>query len=278
MLFHRVIWGMKGKIIYMSYMNASIINIEILSSTSVQKPYPKYLHGLCYHLASKSGEHNQYQPPKFHPFISKWRRNKQGTEGHIKIAITDEILNQNMLKTLGKNACLRLGRHKFVISRYNVDRQETIALNLNKAMPIPDEFKICFITPTKFRSRNGQFYETIAYPDMDLVIRSIARNLHILYDVEVTLEQQKNLVKNILLINAIGYPVQAKIDKNSKYEKSFVGELHLSCINLNPKQKKLLGLLLRSAMYTGVGHKKGYGYGHIKIDRLDKRMENNNIL
>src|SRR5699024_12321871 len=85
-------------------------------------------------------------------------------------------------------------------------------------------------------------------------------------------------VKNILLINAIGYPVQAKIDKKSKYEKSFVGELHLSCINLNPKQKKLLGLLLRRAMYPGVGHKKGNGYDHIKIDRLDKRMENKNIL
>ncbi|HLR41518.1 MAG TPA: CRISPR system precrRNA processing endoribonuclease RAMP protein Cas6 [Virgibacillus sp.] len=262
----------------MNYISASIINIEIQSSELVQKPYPKYLHGLCYHLASKRGEHNKYTPPKFHPFISKWRRNKQGIEGHIKIAITDEILKQNMLETLGKNASLRLGRHKFVISRYNVDRQETVSLNVNNAIPIPDEFKICFITPTKFRSRNGQFYETIAYPDINLVIRSIARNLHILYGVEVTLEQQKNLVENVLLINAIGYPVQARIDKSSKYENSFVGELHLSCINLNLEQKKLLGLLLRSAIYTGVGHKKGYGYGHIKVNRLEKRTENNDIL
>ena len=262
----------------MSFINASIIDIKIQSSESIQKPYPKYLHGLCYHLANKKGGHNKYQPPKFHPFISKWQRNKQGTEAHIKIANTDEALNQNMLETLKKSVTLRLGRNKLIVSRYGIDRQETIPLDFDNSIPVPDEFKICFMTPTKFRSRNVQYYETIAYPDINLLIRSIARNLHILHGVEVSLEQQQQMAGNILLMNAIGYPVQSKIDKNSKYESSFVGELHLSCVHLKQEQKKMLGLLLRTAMYTGVGHKKGYGYGHIKIDKPGNKIEKNQTL
>src|SRR5699024_2633175 len=93
------------------------------------------------------------------------------------------------------------------------------------------------------------------------------RNLHILYGVEISLEEQEELEKSIILLNVTGYPVSSKIDRSSKYENGFVGELHLSCKNMCEEQKQLFGMLLRTALYTGVGHKKGYGYGHIKIKR-----------
>src|SRR5699024_8690288 len=116
-------------------------------------------------------------------------------------------------------------------------------------------------------TRNLQHYGTTAYPDINLLIRSISRNLHILYGVKLDIEKQEGLAKNILLINAIGYPVRSKISRSSEYEDGFVGELHLSCINLDEEQKRIFGMLLRTALYTGIGHKKGYGYGHIKINR-----------
>lgn len=251
----------------MGYICASIINIELRSDKYVQKPYPKFLHGLCYHLAGKSYSHHKYKPPKFHPFISNWNANKWGTKANIKIANIDEKLKLNILDSLERSSLLRLGYSQLTITRFAIERQENISLDLSKSIPVPNEFKINFITPTKFRTRSVQYYGTTAYPDVSLLIRSISRNLHILYGVKLTLEKQEELAKNILLINAIGYPVRSKIGRTSEYEDGFVGELHLSCVNLDEEQKRIFGMLLRTAMYTGIGHKKGYGYGHIKINR-----------
>lgn len=250
------------------HIDASIIQIELQSDKYVQKLFPKYLHGLCYHLAGENYPHEKYLPPMFHPVIAKWRGNGAGgTQATIKIHSLSQELTSNIMQSLEEAHVLRLGHEELGIKRYSIEKQENIPLDVCNAKPVPDEFKINFNTPTKFRTRNSEHYETKAYPELKLLIRSLARHLHILYAVQISLEEQKELINNISLINAIVYPVQAKIDKNYPFDNSFIGELHISCRNLNEKQKKLFGMMLRTAKYSGVGHKKGYGFGHIEITR-----------
>ncbi len=252
----------------MKHINASIIQIELQSDKYVQKPYPKYLHGLCYHLAGESYPHEKFSPPMFHPTIVKWRGHRAwGTQATIKIYSLSQELTLNIMQSLVKAYTLRLGNEELQIKSYSIEKQEQIPLEVSVSKPVPSEFKINFNTPTKFRTRNTENYVTKAYPDLKLLIRSLARNLHILHDVKISLAEQEELINNISLINAIGHPVQVKIDRSSSFDQSFIGELHISCRKLNEKQKKLFGMMLRTAKYSGVGHKKGYGFGHIQIKR-----------
>lgn len=252
----------------MKNLTASIIHIELQADKYVQKPYPKYLHGLCYHLAGEHYPHPKFSPPEFHPYIKKWKSSSQwGTKATIEIGCINNDLTFAFLETLKDSSTLRLGSQELKVASYQVVKQENISLDRSLAIPVPKDFKISFATPTKFRTRGIQTYETKAYPDIRLMIRSLARNLHILYDVRTSKEELERLIDNIILVNAIGHPVQSKIDKKATYDNSFIGEIQLSCEKLSEDQLKLFGLLLKTARYTGVGHHKGYGYGHIEIKR-----------
>lgn len=249
-------------------ITATTIQIQLKSDKYIEKPYPKSLHGLCYHLAGENYPHNDHLPPMFHPFINNWKASKQwGTKATIRISNVDEKLTRNMLQTLAKVKKIRLGSMDLTIDDVTLVKQETIPLDVNATSPVPDEFKLKFDTPTKFRSRSNCTYATKAYPDIQLFIRSVARNLHLLFGVKMNLEEQDNLIANIDLMNAIGYPIHSKIERNVSSDNSFIGELHLNCQRLTLEQKKMFGLLLKTAKYTGVGHKKGYGFGHIQIKR-----------
>ncbi|MFD1848935.1 CRISPR system precrRNA processing endoribonuclease RAMP protein Cas6 [Oceanobacillus bengalensis] len=252
----------------MKYINASIIQIELQSDKYVKKPYPKYLHGLCYYLAGKDYPHEKYRPPMFHPSIMKWKGNKEwGTHAIILISSINKDLTSNILQSLEKVNVLRLGFNEMQLKTFTIQKQETIPLDAKVTIPVPDEFKISFNTPTRFRTRETDHYITKAYPELNLLIRSMARNVHILYGVKIGLKEQEELTNSIMLIDVIGYPIQAKIDRKSEFEDCFIGEIHISCRKLNQEQKKLFGILLRTAKYSGVGHKKGYGFGQIQIKR-----------
>ena len=224
----------------MKSINASIIQIELRSDKYVPKPYPRYLHGLCYYLAGNDYPHEKYRPPMFHPSVVKWRGNKEwGTHATILISSIDKKLTSNILQSLEEANVLRLGHCEMQIKTFSIQKQETIPLDAKVTVPVPDEFKISFNTPTRFRTRETEHYITKAYPDLKLLIRSLARNLHILYDIKISLKEQEELSNSILLINVIGYPMQAKIDRKSVFEDSFIGEIHMSCRKLSQKQKKL---------------------------------------
>lgn len=247
---------------------ASAIKIELRSDKYVPKPYPKHLHGLCYNLAGDDYPHKKYYPPMFHPAILKWKRNKEGgTDAIVLLSSYSKELTNSILQSLEKIDALRIGYGELQLIKIVIQKQETIPLNIEKSIPVPDEFKIRFTTPTRFRTRETEHYMTKAYPDLKLFIRSMARNLHILYGVKISLKEQDELTNKTMLVNVIGYPVQAKIDRKSAFEDSFIGEIHISCRELSHEQKALFGMLLRVAKYSGVGHKKGYGFGHIQIKR-----------
>lgn len=247
---------------------ASTIQIELKSESYVYKPYPKHLHGLCYFLAGKDYPHVKYRPPEFHPFIRQWNSSKlDGTEAIIQIQCIGEALTYAMLHTLDTTRELWLGHGSLKITHYSLNKQEVLPLNHLQATPVPTEFKLVFLTPTRFRTFQVDRYHTKAYPDLRLLIRSMARSIHILYNVKISINEQEELIRSISIINVIGYPVDVKIDRYSKYDDSFVGEIHLSCHQLSDEQRRLFGMLLKVAKYSGVGHKKGYGFGHIELKR-----------
>lgn len=246
---------------------ASIIEVELSSDKYVRKPYPAALHGLCYYLAGEDYPHKKFMPPFFHPFIMNWKSGKWGTKVILQITSMDIELTERMLNSLQSLRDIRLGHGNLLIERFNLIKQEDIPLDPEQAVPVPNEFKIEFVTPTRFRTFKIDRYLSKAYPDLRLFIRSAARQLHLLYGVEIGLEEQEKLIQGIEIIHVVGYPVQVKIDAKAPYDDSFIGEMHLVCTKLSEKDKRLFGLLLKTAKYFGIGHKKGYGNGHIKIKR-----------
>lgn len=252
----------------MNPIHASVIKIEIQSNSYVQKPYPYELQGLCYHLAGSNYKHEKHLPPKFHPYLAEWKSNsKFGTKATLKISSISEELTDGILRSLELTEVIRIGQKELPLVGFTVEKQELVSLEVEHSKPAPDEFKINFQTPTKFRTRASNSYSTRAYPDLKLFLRSAARNLHIQFGLKISLEEQDQLVEQIRLVNAIAYPVKVKCERKEPIQDSFIGEVHLDCRNLDMQQKKLLGLLMKSVKYTGVGHKKGYGLGHIQIKR-----------
>lgn len=250
-------------------IKATTIRIDLQSDSFVQKPYASNLHGFCYHLAGENYHHPKYRPPSFHPYIKRWTSSKYGTDATILLSSIDERLTLIMLHNLENLKEIRLGHGTLNVVSFSIEKQEVIELDTKKATPVPNEFKILFSTPTTFRTRkpSSAFYESRAYPSLTYLVRSLSRYLHILFEKEISLEDQDELVEKITLVDAIAYPVQSRINRSSPLADYFIGEVHLICDRLSEEQKKLFGLLLKVAKYVGVGYKTGYGYGHIMIKK-----------
>lgn len=248
----------------------SNIEIIIYSNNRRGKPFFKSLHGLSYNLAGKDYPHIHNSPPKFHPVIKKWNTNKEGTNATLSLKTVDEDLLNNIVNSLKENDNIHIGKNEFKVKEYKIIKQEHIDFN-GEIPSLPNYFKIDFKTPTTFRTKNNgepmTDYQTIAFPDIHFMIRSMARNAHKLFGFECTLEEQRNIADKIIIFNSVILPQQVRLAVNMPIIDTFMGYIHLDISELNYNQKQTLGKLLKVSTYTGVGFKKGFGLGDIQITR-----------
>lgn len=249
--------------------------IKIHSDNCVPYPYFEYLHGLCYELAGDDYPHEENKPPAFHPFIVEWEANyHHGTFAVIEISSLNEHLTNQMIRNIRNTKTLHLGNEDYKIVYFSIKKQENIPIVLNHYQhKIANEFKLSFVTPTRFLSREqtNENYDSIAFPDLTYFIRSIAIYLHKLFNVRITLKSQDELINDLKITQVLANPIKIKVYSDEDEIDGFIGYVQLSTKDLSEKSKNLLSFLLKIAKYSGVGHKRGYGMGHIQVLRPESK-------
>jgi len=251
-------------------ISLSTIIIEGITNRRRNKPYPKSLHGLCYELAGRNYEHKHNVPSPFQPVIKKWNKIAKGTEVAIEIRIVDNEFYNAVIKRLDKSEYFILGSTEFEIT--NIKATKDLLLDFkNNVPPLPDVFKIRFDSQTVFSQMevtdNGIIYHSIDDINMKLFLHSICKFLQNRFNYKTDFDIVNNIAKKSIIINQSIQPVQVTATQSYSKEKAVYGHLTLKITDLNEEEKQLLGKLVKLASYVGVGHKKAFGYGKVRLER-----------
>src|SRR5699024_9513578 len=234
------------------------------------KPHPKSLHGLCYELAGRNYVHKHNIPSPFQPTIKKWQRHSRGTNVEIEIRMVDDQFMESVIKRLSESNYFILGSTEFELIDCSLSKDATI--KMDGSVPVlPDLFTIKLLSPTLFSKQRvtstGIVYENIRVMNMKHYLHSICKYLHARFGYQTDFDMVDNIAKKTKVNYEKFEPIELRTRSSYKTDKAIHGEMTVNIKDLSIEEKLLLGKLVKLSTYVGVGQKKAFGYGQVRLER-----------
>lgn len=250
-------------------INLSRIIINGITNEEVSGVYPKCLSDFC-HKISEMKYANNFNVP-FQPFINQLEQKYRKTNIEIEIRIIDNNYLDMILKYLESSKTINLGSTEFDITDIKIKKDNVI--DLNGSVPLlPEIFTVKFESQTLFKKERqtsiGVIQEDVHYLDKELFINYLYKDLKDRFNFNLPNNIINNITNKIIVISESSqvFDVYETEDANSK-DVCVAGYQTFNIKNLNKNEIQALGKMLKIATYSGVGEKKDFGYGKVRLER-----------
>lgn len=257
---------MKGMVL------ASKINLELTTNRKGLRIYPINLHSICYNMAGPEYPHPMNIPPVFQPVVTRFEETNNCTNVKLEISSIDEKFSALFMNNVKNKRVVYCGHIPLSVKKIWLDRHELLPTSPEAIREIlPNVFEIHFITPTVFQKEGRIFY---VMPSLLSMMMSVGRNLGILFGIKLPRDIIRSINKKIGITSAnIRTETVLTGIADDQEIPAFTGNIELSLHHLNDEEKRTLTFLLKWAEWMGVGKRRGYGLGAIRVKSKNESVK-----